>query len=518
MKKTTLLLFLVLVLCSCAGGNRKELKRAEQVFEIDVLEAGRILDSIDPVQLHGRQAALYGLLRTRMDYITGQEILSDSLARIATDYWGSRRKGHYTALSWMSLGCAYSSMDKDAEAIYALVKAKDLFKDTLTYDYADANSILGKHLLHRKLYDEAEKTFLDSRRLYHNLGDCSQESLAEFNYGKVLFEKRDYAAAREIMLKMLNDGCIDDYHRNSCYLYLAHITNGLYGKEAGNEELEYVNEYLKKCNNTEDLAAGYAMKGIALYYLKDNDSSFIYLERAHRLSDDLPTKIFALNGLEEVAVQIRQYQAAWNAEMWKRQYREELDALSNESEITRIRLQYNDEIQEHKFKARVSRIILYSILLLIVTISVTVIINIQRDRKREAYYIKMSDELVQKKIEEQTQSEGNRLVEACNAFRTGIAFNLVNEVSLQKRSFRQEERDVIIHDINLYFATPIAALRTEAGRLGQQDISLIFCTILGFDQEVIADIMCTSRSNLRSIKSRLKSKISAESFSLYFKE
>ena len=76
----------------------------------------------------------------------------------------------------------------------------------------------------------------------------------------------------------------------------------------------------------------------------------------------------------------------------------------------------------------------------------------------------------------------------------------------------------MIHDINLYFASLIALLRAESGKLGQQDISLIFCTQIGFDQEVIADIMCTSRSNLRSIKSRLRSKISADTFALYFKD
>ena len=260
------------------------------------------------------------------------------------------------------------------------------------------------------------------------------------------------------------------------------------------------------------------MKGVALYYLQELDSAFIYLERAHQLSNDLPTKIFALNGLEGVATQMRRYQSAWNAEMWKKQYQEELDALSNESEITRIRLQYNDEIQEHKYKSRISRIILYTILLLIVIIAAIVIGIIQRDRRREAYYLKKYDDLIQKQIEENSQSDGDRLMEACDAFRTGIAFNLVNDVVLQHRSFKQEERDVIIHDINLYFASPIAMLRAEAGKMGQQDINLIFCTLLGFDQEMIADIMCTSRSNLRSIKSRLKAKISADTFSLYFKE
>jgi hypothetical protein len=192
--------------------------------------------------------------------------------------------------------------------------------------------------------------------------------------------------------------------------------------------------------------------------------------------------------------------------------------MSNKSEIIQIRLQYNDEIQKHKYNARISKIVLFSVLILIVVIALTVIFYIQRDRRREAYYVRKYDDLIQKQIEEKAKSAGNRLMEACEAFRTGIAFNLVNDVSLQKRSFRQEERDVVIHDINLYFASPIAALRSEADRLGQQDINLIFCTLLGFDQDLIADIMCTSRSNMRSIKSRLKAKISPESFSLYFKD
>ena len=518
MKKLTLFGTIVLVLCSCAGNSMKELRRAEQALERSAAEAAGILDSINHSNLRGRQAALYGMLRTRADYALGREILSDSLARIATDYWGSRHKGYYASQIWMALGYAYSSMDKDAEAIYSLLKAKNLSKDTLSYDYADVNSLLGRHLLHRGLFDEAAKAFTDSRRLYHELDDCGQEAYAEFYLGRVYLEKKDYASAEEIIRRMLNDNCLDEASRNACNLYMAHIVNGLHGAEAGRVELDYVNAYLAGCAVDGDLAAGYAMKGIAFYYLMETDSAFTYLRRAYRMSDDLSTKIFAIKGLEGVATQMKRFQEAWNAETWNRVYQAELDSLSNESEITRMRLQYNDEITEHRYKARMSRIVLYCILLLIVIISASVIVNIQRDRRREAYYLKKYDDLIQKQIEEKSNSEGNRLMESCEAFRTGIAFNLVNDVAMQRRSFRQEERDVVVHDINLYFASFIAALRAEAGKLGQQDINLIFCTLLGFDQDLIADIMCTSRSNLRSIKSRLRSKISADTFALYFKE
>lgn len=427
-------------------------------------------------------------------------------------------KKYQLAMGWYSLGCSYSGMKKDPEAIYALLKAKDLFTDTLSVEYVSTLDLLGRHYNNRGLYDDALNTYAISRRLYERKGDKVMVSMTDYNIGVAFFGKKEYEKSQTIFENLLNDKYLDATNRNSCYLYLAHIENDLHYIEAAERELELAEKYLAGCRNESERVPGYAIKGIALYYLHENDSAFVYLEKAHRLSDDLNTKILAITGLEWVATQMRQYQAAWNAEIWNKEYQEELNRMNNQSEIAQIQLKHNDEMQNQRIRSRVTRVIWISISLIILIIAAVIIYTIQRDRKREAYYLKKYDDQIQKQIEEKANSDGNRLMEACEAFRTGVAFNLVNDVALQRRSFRQEERDVVIHDINLYFANPIAALRAEAGKLGQQDINLIFCTLLGFDQDLIADIMCTSRSNMRSIKSRLKSKISADSFSLYFKE
>jgi len=432
------------------------------------------------------------------------------------------RKGHNKryrlAMGWYELGKTYSGMNRDPEAIYALLKARELFTDTLSTEYVSALDLLGLHYNNRGLYDDAIKSFLTCMNLYGRDGNATMVSHTYYNLGVAYFGKKEYTKSQKYFENMLDDWILDADKRNSCYLYLAYIENDLYNKEAADRELELADKYLAGCRTERAKAPGYAIKGIALYYRHENDSAFVYLEKAHRLSDDLGTKILAITGLEWVATQMRQYQAAWNAEITNKEYQEQLNRLSNQSEITQIQLQHNDEMQNLKYRTRVSRVIWISVSLIIILIAAVIIYIIQRDRRREAYYLKKYDDLIQKQIEEKSNSEGNRLMEACEAFRTGIAFNLVNDVALQKRSFRQEERDVVVHDINLYFANPIAALRSEAGKLGQQDINLIFCTLLGFDQELTADIMCTSRSNMRSIKSRLKSKISADTFSLYFKE
>lgn len=518
MKKIAFLILSTITLLACTGSGMEELRRAEHVLDSNPVETGRILDSINPATLRGKGAALYSMLRTYSDYVTGQDIESDSLARIATDYWGSHRKGYYQSMSWLSLGMAYSRMDKDPEAIYSLLKAKTLMVDTLSAKYALANSLLGRHYSRRGLYDEAVSVYTDSRSLYDRLGECRESSLSYYNIGTAFFGKRDYEKVLAIMTELLSDQCLDDVNRNSCLLYLAHCLNGLYDKEKAAEELNLANAYISNCRTVEAAAPGYAMKGIALYYLGKSDSAFICLEKAHQYSDDLSTKILAVKGLEEVASHMRRYQAAWNAEILNKQYQEEMNERSSQSEITQIRLQHNDEIQAHKLKSKIIRIVLYCILVVIIIGATLIIVNIQRDRRREAYYLAKYDDFIKKQVEEKTNSAGNRLADACDSFRSGIAFNLINDVAMEHRSFKPNERDVVTHDINLYFSSQIASLRDEAGKLGQQDIMLIFCNILGIDQEITADIMCTSRSNMRSIKSRLRSKISAETFSLYFKD
>ena len=483
MRKSCFLLFLLFILAGCAGsGINYSIKSARKSLLEKSAEAGLNLDSINSIYSKGHN------------------------------------KRYSLAKGWYELGKTYSEMKRDPEAINALLKARELFTDTLSADYVSTLDLLGRHYNNRGLYDDALNTFSASRRLYEKKGDGFMVALTDYYIGVAYFGKKEYEKSRTIFEKLLVNRRLDAESRNMCYLHMAYIENDLHHMDAADRVLELSDKFLAGCSDENAKAPGYAIKGIALYYLHDNDSAFVYLEKAHRLSDDLSTKILAMTGLEWVATQMRHYQAAWNAEITNKEYREQLNKMSNQSEITQIQLQHNDEMQNLKYRTRVSRVIWISISLIIILIAAVIIYIIQRDRRREAYYLKKYDDLIQKQIEEKSNSEGNRLMEASEAFRTGIAFNLVNDVALQKRSFRQEERDVVVHDINLYFAGPIAALRAEAGKIGQQDINLIFCTLLGFDQELIADIMCTSRSNMRSIKSRLKSKISAETFSLYFKE
>lgn len=133
MRKYGVIISVLFVLAGCGRTEMNRLKSIEKILDDNPAQAVVRLDSIDYESLKGKSLALYSILRTQSDYYCGRPILSDSLARLSTDYWGSRKKGHYPAMSWLSLGYAYSDMKKDPEAIYALLKVKELFTDTLSF-------------------------------------------------------------------------------------------------------------------------------------------------------------------------------------------------------------------------------------------------------------------------------------------------------------------------------------------------------------------------------------------------
>ena len=95
---------------------RDALQRAETLMETDPHAARAALDSLAyphplpkgkgarsaglPSFRRGKgEAALYALLRTQADYKNRTRLTTDTLIRIATDYYGTRRKSQHAALA-----------------------------------------------------------------------------------------------------------------------------------------------------------------------------------------------------------------------------------------------------------------------------------------------------------------------------------------------------------------------------------------------------------------------------------
>ena len=515
------LLVLLPAISGCVGVRVKNLVALESSLDDNPDSVSVILDQINPSQLHGRKAAIYGILRSIADYKTGGVIESDSLARLGTDRFG-HRKGRWASKSWYALGCVSSSLEKDPDAIYAMLKARDLSRDTLSFQYASTLQLLGHHYIRRGMYDEALKSFSRCQPLFERRGDSAAVSFTRFKSALAYSGKEEYNISGRMFRELIKDPYLDKESRNDCFLYLAQALNMLQGevvdKDAAEVELSLAERYIAGCADEEKTAAGYTMKGIALYYLQRPDSALHYLRKSLAATNDLEITSLNFKALSKVASRLGEYRIYYNDMEMYVMYQDSINRHMSRQDIADVRLKHNDEMQQLRIKSRSLGISLICGLLAVSAIAATIIIYIQRDRRRQAYYVRQHDEFVRKQDKGRYDTQSSQLESLCKRFRSGTAYSMINDVEMEHRSFRMEERDLVTHDINLYFGDMIGALRNECGKLGQKEINLMFLTALGFSQDLISDIMCTSRSNVRSMKSRLKSKISEESFSLYFKK
>lgn len=510
----------LLLLTGCTQREyMKALKAVDSIIDVDNRTAGVLLDSMDKSRMKGKSAAYYAILKNQVDFRCRIPIESDSLAMVAVNHFG-RRHTHNAAMSWQSLGCAYTSMKRVPSSINALLKSLELFPDTTDIQYARTRLMLGGNYIDRGVYSEAVKVLSLARDGLEKHDDSEGVALADYKTALAYQGLKRFDISGPMFKALIGNSSLDAESRNGCSLQLAHINNlnSPNDESSAYEAIRYADAYIAGCESDSAKAIGFTEKAVAYYYLQENDSAFSCLQKSFRMTVDPNTTSLNYYYMSAVAVRLELMRQALQYMRLYSQQERKIESMNNRDEITQMRLQHTEEIQSQKTRALIGRVVLIAVIVLILIVAALIIVSIQRERRREAYYMQMHDEFIRKQTREKEESAENGLQELCRHFRTGTAYSLIQDLQLQHRGMKSEERDVVIHDLNLYFADMIADLKAESGKLNQQEICLMFCTALGFDQDLIADIICTSRSNLRSIKSRLKAKIQQASFARFFGE
>ena len=214
----------VVGLLSCRDTScRDALQHAEALMESDPHAARALLDSIDPPPTppvrEGRLSplrgsgkgvfALYALLRTQADFKCYVRLTSDSLPLIATEYYGTRRKTQRAALAQYYLGCTYSDMSRDLDAIDAFLRATTLFPDTTNKYYAYSFYELGKLYLKHEKKHEALDAFLHYRCSDACQSDSVNIGYADINLGRTYLYMEKAEEAEPFFLRVIDNPYIN---------------------------------------------------------------------------------------------------------------------------------------------------------------------------------------------------------------------------------------------------------------------------------------------------------------------
>ena len=116
--------------CQERKGTASILKEAEALMYTSPDSALQMLETISqPEQLTGKEQADYALLLTQARSRNRITATSDSLIRIATDYFQDSNDNARKAKAFLYLGDVYMDMQNHVEAMKALKQAEEVLDD-----------------------------------------------------------------------------------------------------------------------------------------------------------------------------------------------------------------------------------------------------------------------------------------------------------------------------------------------------------------------------------------------------
>ena len=378
MKRSILLfpvaaILLALSVSSCRdAGVRDALVRAEALMESDPHAARAVLDSIAyphplpkgkgarsaglPSFRRGKgeailqertgEAAHYAWLKVQTDYKCDVPLTTDSLVRIATDYYGvPRRKNYHAAMAWYTLGCAYTDMQEDLRGIDAFLKAKPLFPDTLNRYYTLCLQNLGKLYTSHYMYSEAEEYLKAFKRLCVERNDSTLMVHADYLLGKSLMWASRFDEADDCFEAVCKNHYTSPRIRHRVLFQKAKIY--LHHRHDCDSALLFINDYLSV--TSDDPSSGLSVKGDIFRALGKLDSAYACYSVAASPMAEIKTRCNIYRNLAELSSELKKNDAPLS--FYTEQYTTLLDSIFQQTrhkEIDALIHQHEARLQAAK--------------------------------------------------------------------------------------------------------------------------------------------------------------------------
>ena len=499
---------MVLVCTSCGRSHPiRTLSRIEAILDSDPAAAQASLDSIDATTLKGRHLARYAMLKTQADYKCYVDIPSDSLIRIATDWYGTRHKDWHAAMSWYSLGCVSDLNGNDTIAIDAYLKALSLFPDTTVRPYILCEHNLGQSYMYHHQYEKAVEMLQLCLSNSAVIGDTITAFFATFNIAKAFMYMQEYSRSDSLFNTILQSATMPNGTEPEIYKEKA--KNQLYGFEDYDSALWYIDKAISLEADTSMLNPQYSIKGSVFYALGILDSAYLYYSHSLHGEGNFQTKSHAYRQLAELAIRL---QKTDDAIEYIEKYKESLHQVYEGyhlNAIDRIQSHYDDELRRaHAARVRNNTIIALVLLAVFATILTVRLYRKKVLQIRNAYFAEYQNALQALKADKTTELT-NRIQECAHAFKDSSCHTLLLTIIDEKRNASTEERAQIVQELSAAFHDIERELRFKASGLSDDEITYCLLTAVGLNS-VQCGYVLFGYSNLRMLKKRIKSKMPEE--------
>jgi len=336
-----------------------------------------------------KSLALYALLRTQADYKSGEKLTSDTLIRIATDYYGTRRKSQHAALAQHYLGCTYLDMGRDLDAIEAHLRATTLFPDTTNKYFANSLFDLGVLYSLHHLEDSAWVAFRRYRQTEVCQSDSENISYADYYMGSVaLYVGRDDVADSLFRCVEHNTKSPKSIRYNTYFQLAKFYYYRKHNPEKSLDCLKMAGHYFGEENS-----ALLTLRADILAQEQQPAKAYDFYKKAIQGSSDIYVQCTAYEGLASVAPLLNKPDST---RFFIAQYKSLLDSIytmNKQKEIAEIKDMHIVELHDQQMKARNTRLYLGIIIFVVALLSAFVIILLLIDRKRKGERLKYEEAL-----------------------------------------------------------------------------------------------------------------------------
>ncbi|MBR4338435.1 MAG: hypothetical protein IKQ59_06340 [Prevotella sp.] len=555
--RSTIYLILSLLLAGCVSSCRDSevrdaLVRTEALMESDPRAARAVLDSLNLqssiFNLPSKEAALYALLRTQADYKCRVRLTSDSLPLIATSYYGTRRKTQRAALAQYYLGCTYSDMSRDLDAIDAFLRATTLFPDTTNKYFAYSFYELGKlYLAHEK-----DKDALEAFLQYRCSAICQSDSVnigyADMHLGRTFLYMENVEEAEPFFLKVIDNPYMrKEYHANALF-QLAKLN--AYLKENYAKAGEYINSYIAGYKQKENIGAAYHIKADVFLHENELDSAFYYYKKVLACKEDARAYCQTYKRLTELSITLCQMDSLDSYFQRYMAFADSVNQIRRDKEISDIENNHVVELHDRELAVQRSRLYWMWGILFTLFVLVTSLVVLWNDRRHKAKALKYEQRLkdiehryIQENasIADEEDKEGNELTSASieNASSTSPYFSLQEErLALYRNQYftskwagyfisQQGEMDAngimptadseqFLQYLSELFVNILVDLHRENDRLNRDDMDYCCMTMLGFSINQIAYCCRKPVKYCYNRRTRLGERLTAEWYQFIF--
>ena len=508
--KHTLILTLLLILTSTACQHRTPITsvfaEAESLMYIHPDSALKLLQAIPtPERLSGKEQADYALLLTQAKSRNQIYATSDSLIRIAVDYYQNSDEMGQKAKTLLYLGDVLMDMERYADATLPLKQAEELMK----------------HVSDRQI----------QTMIYSNLGYLNRKAgdyeLALSYYQKAIYINRLYGFTERLVSNIMNilnlpiKGPTD-----SITLYIKELEEslntvskklqfqsynniGVYYKE--NKKLRQAESYFIKAIQIADETPYRSYKNLADIYIaqgKEHQADSLYNEALKspvwatqaKVYENIYKRKLNLGLTEEATHYINQYVLAVDSFYSNREA----------SQIQEIQQKYDQEVilrQKVQIEIWLYRIVFSFILIITITLIVAWNLDKKRQKQMLALQERISKITVSSEADKTEITKLNEMLIQNKLFKQAIQLSTLEDIQALEFYLRllqspltynpKNDLPLLQHWLNLAYNNFAIRWRNTYPNLTSTELTLCYLQRMGYTQKRMSTIMRVKEETIR---------------------